>query len=92
MLRALLAGIQDDPARLRELREHVVQAGNAAWLTVLARAVARGEARPETLTPRIATVAVDLLRNEYALNGATSVPDEVVVEILDGIYLPLVRP
>lgn len=91
VLRALLAGIQDDPDRLRELREHVIHAGDAAWLRVLARAVARGEARPEALTPRIATVAVDLLRNEYSVNGVGTIPDAVLVEIIDDIYLPLVQ-
>ncbi|WP_433281019.1 TetR/AcrR family transcriptional regulator [Pseudonocardia xinjiangensis] len=91
ILRGLLTGVQDDPDRLREIREQVVHAGTEAWSTVVARAVARGEARPEAVAPRVATVAVNLLRNEYALNGATAVPDEVIVEIVDQIYLPLVR-
>ena len=89
-LRALMSGIKDDPDRLREVREQLAQAGNAAWSTVVGRAVARGEARPEALTPRVATVAVDLLRNEYGLSGLTQVPDEVIVEIVDAVYLPLV--
>jgi hypothetical protein len=38
-------------------------------LTVLGRAVARGEARPEALHPRVATMAVVLLRNEYVTRG-----------------------
>ncbi|HYQ68112.1 TetR/AcrR family transcriptional regulator [Actinophytocola sp.] len=91
VLRALLAAIPDDPRLLRELREHVVPAGNTAWLRMLARAVARGEARPEALTPRIATVAVDLLRNEYTLGGVTTIPESVLVEIVDEIFLPLVQ-
>ena len=91
VLRALLSGIQDDPDRLREMRERLVQEGNSAWLTVLGRAVARGEARPEALTPRIATVAVNLLRNEYSLGGVAEIPGDVIVEIVDDVYLPLVR-
>lgn len=91
VLQALLTGIHGNPDLLRELREHVVRSGGAAWLRVLAAAVARGEARSAAVTPRIATVAVDLLRNEYALNGATPVPDTVLVEIIDEIYLPLVQ-
>jgi AcrR family transcriptional regulator len=91
ILRGLLSGVQDDPDLLREIREQVVQAGAEAWSTVVARAAARGEARPDAAGPRVATVAVSLLRNEYALNGATEVPDEVLVEIVDRIYLPLVR-
>jgi hypothetical protein len=42
----------------------------------------------EALHPRIATVAIVLLRNEYVTRGTTTVPDSVVV---DEVYLPLVR-
>ncbi|WP_461297578.1 hypothetical protein [Streptomyces harbinensis] len=50
-----------------------------------------GEAAPEALHPRVATVAVVLLRNEFVVRGVPSVPDEVLVEIVDEVYLPLVR-
>ncbi|WP_406048395.1 TetR/AcrR family transcriptional regulator [Kribbella sp. NBC_00889] len=91
ILRELVAGIQGEPERMRDLREQASRAGVAVWLTVLARAVSRGEVAPSALTPRVATVAVDLLRNEYSLNGATSVPNAVLVEIVDQVYLPLLR-
>jgi AcrR family transcriptional regulator len=81
ILRDLLAAAVDEPALLELLRE---QAGggamNAAWFTMLSRAVARGEALP-----------MQLLRGEYALRGVPAVPDEVLVEIVDEIFLPLVR-
>jgi hypothetical protein len=32
-----------------------------------------------------------LLRNEYVTRGTTTVPDDVIVEIVDDVYLPLVR-
>lgn len=91
VLRELLSGIQDQPERLREIREQVGRAGVPPWLTVLGRAAARGEIDPKALTPRVATVALDLLRNEYTLNGATSVLPDVLVEIVDQVFLPLVR-
>ncbi|TCC64553.1 TetR/AcrR family transcriptional regulator [Kribbella pittospori] len=91
MLRELIAGIQAEPEPIRDLREQASRAGVAVWLKVLARAVSRGEVDPSALTPRVATVAVDLLRNEYSLNGARSVPDAVLVEIVDQVYLPLLR-
>lgn len=92
ILRELLAGIiQAEPERIRDLREQASRAGVAVWLKVLARAVSRGEVDPSALTPRVATVAVDLLRSEYSLNGAMSVPDAVLVEIVDQVYLPLLR-
>jgi AcrR family transcriptional regulator len=91
VLRGLLSGIQDDPERVREIREQLVPASAGHWLTVLARAAARGEVGSEALTPRVATVAVDLLRNEYSLNGVIKAPNSVIVEIVDQVFLPLVR-
>jgi AcrR family transcriptional regulator len=92
ILRDLLAAAVDEPALLELLRE---QAGggamNAAWFTLLGRAVARGEAPPEAIQPRVATLPMMLLRGEYALRGVPAVPDEVLVEIVDEIFLPLVR-
>lgn len=92
VLRGLLTGMQDDPERLREIREQLGRASIGPWLTILAHAVSRGEADPAALTPRVATVAIDLLRNEYGLNGLTAADDGVLVEIVDEVYLPLVRP
>ena len=89
ILRQLLADIQSDPERMRELRDQVARAGVSHWLTVLARAASRGEVGEQALTPRVATVAVDLLRNEYALNGATAVSPEVLTEIVDQVFVPL---
>jgi AcrR family transcriptional regulator len=91
ILRALLAGARDDPQLLARIQEHSGDAVTAACLTILARAVARGEAQPESLHPRVATVAIALLRNEYVTRGYPSIPDSVIVEIVDLVYLPLVR-
>lgn len=88
------------------LRELIAAAGSASellaqlpggddgadpWLVILERAVERGEAAREALHPRVATVAVVLLRNEFVVRGAPTAPDEVLVEIVDKVYLPLVR-
>lgn len=91
ILRGLLAGVGDEPHLLVELREQAVDGATGVWLTILGRAVARGEASPETLHPRVATVALTLLRNEYVTRGLATVPDSVVVEIVDEVYLPLIR-
>lgn len=91
ILRGLLAAAGEDSQLLAELREQAVDAGSALWLQVLGRAVARGEARPEALHPRVATVAIALLRNEFVVRGVPTVPDGVLVEIVDEVYLPLVR-
>src|SRR5262249_44732080 len=91
VLGELLAGARDDPEPIREIREHVGRGAAIPWLTILSRAAARGEIGTDALTPRTATVAVDLLRNEYMLNGVTAVPHSILVEIVDQVFLPLVR-
>jgi AcrR family transcriptional regulator len=92
VLRGLLAAAADDPALLDLMRE---QSGadtmDRAWLTMLERAVARGEAPPAAAHPRVATMPIMLLRGEYAMRGIPSVPDEVLIEIVDEVFLPLVR-
>lgn len=92
VLRNLLAAATDDPDLLTALRE---RAGggvmDAAWLTLLERAVARGEAPPEAVHPRVASLPIMVLRGEYAVRGLPEVPDEVLVEIVEEVFLPLVR-
>src|SRR5690606_12935249 len=92
ILRDLLAAAADEPALLELLRERAGGgAVNAAWVALLERAAARGEAPPEAVHPRVAAVPMTLLRGEYALRGVPAVPDEVLVEIVDEVFLPLVR-
>ena len=64
--------------------------GSAAWLAMLARAVGRGEAKREALKPRVASVPIALLRNEFVIGGYPVVADCVLVDIIDEVYLPLV--
>jgi AcrR family transcriptional regulator len=90
LVRGLMASAAEDPELFAELQKMVGDGGSALWLTILGRAVERGEASPDSLHPRLATVAVTLLRNEY-LTGLSPVPDDVIVEIVDRVYLPLVR-
>jgi AcrR family transcriptional regulator len=91
LIRSLLAAAEDDPELMAQLRDSILDAGSGLWLTVLGRAVARGEISPDALHPRVATVAIVLLRNEYVARGTTTVQDGVLVEIVDEIYLPLLR-
>ncbi|MEU3573190.1 TetR/AcrR family transcriptional regulator [Kitasatospora sp. NPDC036755] len=91
VLRELLAAAGGAAEFLSQLQDQSGDASAAPWLTVLGRAVARGEAAPEALHPRVATVAVVLLRNEFVVRGVPTAPDDVLVEIVDEVYLPLVR-
>ena len=89
--RGLMASAAEDPELLAQLREMIGDGGSSTWLTMLRRAVDRGEAPPESLHPRVATVPVVLLRTEFMTHGMTPVPDGVILEIVDEVYLPLVR-
>lgn len=94
ILRDLIAVADGTPEFLAELRRDPAaggSAGDAAWLTLLGRAVARGEASPEALHPRVASTPAALLRNEYVTRGAPAVPDSVLTEIVDEVFLPLVH-
>ncbi|WP_027946654.1 TetR/AcrR family transcriptional regulator [Amycolatopsis taiwanensis] len=90
ILRELMAAAGGATEFLAQLPEQA-DAAAAPWLTILGRAVARGEASPEALHPRVATVAIVLLRNEFVVRGVPTAPDDVLVEILDEVYLPLVK-
>ncbi|RSD20843.1 TetR/AcrR family transcriptional regulator [Amycolatopsis eburnea] len=91
ILRGLLAGVGDEPELLKQLNEQATEGATSTWLTVLDQAVARGDAPPGARHPRVATVALVLLRNEYLTRGLTTVDDAVLAEIVDEVFLPLVR-
>ncbi|MFF1924030.1 TetR/AcrR family transcriptional regulator [Streptomyces sp. NPDC058221] len=91
ILRELLSAAGGASELLAQLQDQSGDAAAAPWLTVLGRAVARGEASPEALHPRVATVAMVLLRNEFVVRGIPAAPDDVLVEIVDEVFLPLVR-
>lgn len=92
ILRGLIAAAGGTPELLAELRDPAADgAQEAAWLTLLGRAVARGDAAPEALHPRVACTPMALLRNEYVMLGVPAVPDAVLTEIVDEVFLPLVH-
>jgi AcrR family transcriptional regulator len=93
ILRGLLAAAGGAPELLAELRGPAAggTAYESAWLTILGRAVARGEAATEALHPRVASAPTALLRNEYVTRGVPAVPDDVLTEIIDEVFLPLVH-
>jgi AcrR family transcriptional regulator len=74
-----------------DLREVMLAGVRSAFDVVLDRAVARGEVDPERLTPRIRDLPFALYRHEV-LMSLRPVPREVMEEIVDTIFLPLVAP
>jgi len=72
------------------LRERATAGEPSAVPEMLRRAAARGEIGPGVVSPRIANVAVDLVRHDLIMKQAP-IPDSDLAEIVDGIFLPLVR-
>lgn len=76
---------------LSDLRKLILAGRGQLTAEIFERAVARGEADPAKLTPRITNLAFDLFRHEHLLTFQ-AVPDATLVEIVDTIVLPLVAP
>jgi AcrR family transcriptional regulator len=74
------------PAELRE--EFIGQRGSAVE-KVVNRAVERGEVDPARLTPRIIDLPFALFRQEMMMT-LKPVPDHVLRQIVDDIFIPLV--
>jgi AcrR family transcriptional regulator len=90
VLYGLLGDYLSDAELFDRLRADVLQIGTEVTNTMLKRAAERGEARPD-VSPRVAALPTDLYRNELLLRRTP--PDKsVIAEIVDNVFLPLVRP
>ncbi|HTX83120.1 MAG TPA: TetR/AcrR family transcriptional regulator [Streptosporangiaceae bacterium] len=72
-----------------DLRERILAGTPTRMARIIQRAVDRGEVDPDKLSPRIVSLPADLVRHDVIMNQAP-VPDDTLVEIVDGIFLPLV--
>jgi AcrR family transcriptional regulator len=68
----------------------LADASGSGSALIIDRAVARGEINPDRLSPRIRSLPVDLVRHDLIMTQAP-VPEATIVEIVDRIFLPLVR-
>ncbi|KAB8186493.1 TetR/AcrR family transcriptional regulator [Microbispora catharanthi] len=77
---------------LADLRERLLaeRGGPRLMEQVLDRAAARGEIDPRRITARLADLPVDLIRHELLMTGRP-VSEDVIAEIVDDVFLPLVR-
>ncbi|WP_213453035.1 TetR/AcrR family transcriptional regulator [Rhizomonospora bruguierae] len=71
-----------------ELRRELIGERVTSDLTIIRRAIDRGEIDPARITPRVAALPFDLFRHELLMTQA-AVPDEVIEEIVDHIALPI---
>jgi len=80
----------DANTNLAELSSYVLGGRDAIVDQVIARAVARGEIEAGQVSGRVARVPFDLFRLELVMT-MQPVPQEVIEEIIDDVFLPLVR-
>ncbi|WP_433432803.1 TetR/AcrR family transcriptional regulator [Nonomuraea sp. CA-141351] len=90
ILRGVMSEMHTHPELFQHLREELAHEPGA-MMTILGRAVARGEARPDALRPRVATVPVVLLRQEYLMDPDAGISEETLIELVDQVFLPMVR-
>lgn len=81
---------QENDTTPAELRRQLLGDRSSAMDVVIRRAVERGEIADTAIPPRILAVPFDLFRNE-ALMTFRALPPETIVEIVDSIFLPLIR-
>lgn len=86
-IRGLLGDYLSDPD-FERTQGMVLQIGAEAMTSILERAEARGEAR-SNVSSRVAQVPTDLFRNEIFKSRSAPTGD-VLVEIVDQVFLPLV--
>jgi AcrR family transcriptional regulator len=88
-MRGVLGDVLRDPARAGEFRARA--RGNSAAMidTALRRAQRRGELDADTVTRRQREAGPALLRFHFLTNDGP-VPDDVIVEIVDEVMLPLI--
>lgn len=78
-------------AAFQEVRKEVLGGRRMVFDDILDRAVRRGEVDAGKLTPRVRALPGDLLRHELLMT-LKPVPRKTIEEIVDEVFLPLVRP
>ncbi|MFF5076828.1 TetR/AcrR family transcriptional regulator [Actinoplanes sp. NPDC000266] len=84
----LMDYFRETGTNFRELRDALRGPGRPSGLDMLiARAVERGELPDVHRAPRVVNLPMDLLRHEMLMT-LRPVPDEVMAEIVDDVWLP----
>jgi AcrR family transcriptional regulator len=89
-LHGVLSDLYRDPQLSALLRRDIFGNAAKAMPVILRRAGERGEVDLNRITPRVAMVAFDLFRHEV-LTSLAPVPAATVTEIIDDVFLPLMR-
>ncbi|MGW1678783.1 TetR/AcrR family transcriptional regulator [Saccharopolyspora sp. NPDC002376] len=89
-MRGLLGDVLSGQDRTVQLRQLSQARGRRTMEEIVRRASERGELDATTIPPRRLEVGQAMLRQHFLFNG-TPVPDEVIVEIVDTVLLPLLQ-
>jgi AcrR family transcriptional regulator len=79
--------LADAKSNFADVREEITN--GRIIRTILDRGIERGEVDPDRLTPRIVALPTDLARHQVLMT-LEPLSDEVIREIVDDIFLPLV--
>ena len=95
MMSEMIAGVMGEAFRHPEVAALLQEQFKSSPLyetvrTIVGRAVDRGELHPVELPPRVTRLPVDLIRNESVFCRAP-MTEEALTELVDDIYLPLLR-
>ncbi len=94
-VRSVIAEITSDGDALRLHHERFIERRNQLMLDILRRAAARGEVRPDALTPRVASVGPALMRDHFLgripMYEDVDAVDKTIIEIVDEVLVPLCR-
>jgi len=82
--------LQETGSSLMDLRDLLLHGQDLALDAAFTRAVARGEADPARLTPRVTSLPYDLFRH-HVLMTLSPMTQDSIEEIVDTVVLPLVR-
>jgi AcrR family transcriptional regulator len=85
----LIGDYLSDAELFSHLQDQVLHIGAGVMATILKHAAERDEVRSDIST-RVATLPTDLFRNQLFLTR-TPASEQVIVEIVDDVFLPLVR-
>jgi AcrR family transcriptional regulator len=89
-LYGLLADLFSDAEEFANLQKHVLHTSADVMGAIVQRAMDRGEIAHRVISPGIITLPVDLARHEIFI-GRGPVSDSKLVEIVDEVFMPLVR-
>lgn len=86
---AMLSEYFADPELFSRVQDQIYHVGAGIMATIFKRAEERGEVRHD-ISPRVATLPIDLLRHEL-FRTRTPPSKDVIAEIVDDVFLPLVQ-